>query len=55
MESTPLHVPPWLHRLFNNSSVFTSFFWMVVVCWFANWWQINSLSAMDGRDHPLKN
>jgi hypothetical protein len=37
MESTPLHASPQLHRLFNNSSIFSSHFWLVVVCWFTNW------------------
>ncbi len=38
MEATSLHAPPRSHRLFNNSSVFTSYFWLVVVCRFANWY-----------------
>ena len=38
----PLHASPRSHRLFNNSSVFTSYFWLVVVCWFANWWPIKA-------------
>jgi hypothetical protein len=36
MESAPLHASPRLHCLFNNSSVSTSYFWLVVVCWFTN-------------------
>jgi hypothetical protein len=42
MESTALHASPYLHCLFNNSSVFTSYFWLVVVCWFANWQPIKA-------------
>jgi hypothetical protein len=35
MESTTLHASPWLHRLFNNSSIFNSYFLVgccVLVC-----------------------
>jgi hypothetical protein len=37
MGSTPLHAPPPSHRLFHNSSILSSYFWLVVVCWFTNW------------------
>jgi hypothetical protein len=42
MESTPLHASLRSHHLFNNSSVFSSNFWLVVLCWFTNWQPITA-------------
>jgi hypothetical protein len=42
MESTPLHASPWSHCLLSDSFVFNSYFWLVVVCWFADWQPIKA-------------
>ena len=42
MESTPLRAPTQLNLLSNTSSVVFFYFWLVVVCWFADWRLINA-------------
>ncbi len=42
MGSTPLHASPRSPHLFNMPSIFASYFWLVVVCWFAIWQPIKA-------------
>jgi len=41
MESPPLRAPTQLNLLPHASSVIPFYFWLVVVCWFADWRPIN--------------